>query len=84
MRVFNKHIKRAAIAPLKRQSSLIIDPNMPRIVVPLQFVAWWRTHEFDGRRGLKLRQFALCHFLYIGKPCRSARRKKSVRVFTTK
>ncbi len=67
MRVFNQHVKWAALAPLECQPPLSIDLHMPGAVVLFEIISGWGLHEVQRRGRVELRQLALRNLFDVGK-----------------
>ena len=84
MRVLNQNVVWTSIAPLKRQSPLLIDSHVPCAAVLFEVVTWRRPHEAQRWRSVKLDQLAFCDALDARKTGSFPSREQSFRVHAGK
>ena len=78
--VFDQHVIGTTVAPLERQSPLVVDSHMPGSLVFLQVVPWRGFHETHGRRCIELGQFSFGHALDIDESATLACREQALRI----
>ena len=80
MRVVYQYVIGTRLAPFEDQTPLLIDPDVPCVLVELQIVARRHTHEPKRCRRIQLGQLAHCHIPDVGEPGAFALREQLVRI----
>ncbi len=66
VRILDLHVVRALVAPSEGQAPLLVDPDVPGVVVLLQVVAGRHSHEAQRWRRIQQRELADGHVPDVG------------------